>query len=590
MSDLPCALRGRDYALLLGYCLVLFSFPLLYDRTLSTHETVHCVNVREMRLDGDWIIPHYGGRPWLERPPLPFWLTLPLVEVLGDSQRVYRLAPLLVAVPVILLAGWLASRWFGRGVGLLAGLILATIRELYHYAVAPECDMFLCGVTAGALGLFAHLEFALRPSEEKGFLWGRRPWALLAFFVVLGLANVVKGLFFGDVLILVPVTAYLLSGPGSWALLRRYVWLPGWLAFALVGSAWAVAAWLRYPDIIDLWKSDYVGRFNQGYMREPAWYYLAQLPWVLFPWTAAAFVGLWLTRHRALREGRTPERFLWCWALLPLAVLSVFQGKHHHYLLHALVPWAILAALGTVRLLEEAATLSWLRTPGPLLLAAVLGDVVLALVIPRYPAPSWLLPAALAGWPALVLACWWILTQPDLVHTCAALLALLVFGHWAGYLHPPLIERRYDDDLAFLDHVERTVPPGSPVLVLDDKGPLDASWLLFYLNGRGTLLHNLTFLRDGRGPQQEAYLIARGTQTRGLEELAWAQPLAASAHTRDQTGPDDRYLLYRLRLHDGLARVSPPIYISPMQATGRAPGPYLQGPDRLGVRDGVFLP
>jgi hypothetical protein len=361
-------------------------------------------------------------------------------------------------------------------------------------------------------------------------------------------------------------------------MLRRYLWLPGWLAFALTGFAWAAAAYLRYPDIVDLWKSDYMGRFNQGYMREPAWYYLAQLPWVLFPWTVPAFVGLWLTRGGALRQGRTPERFLWCWALLPIAVLSAFQGKHHHYLLHALVPWAILAALGTVRLLEQFATVSWLRTPGPILLAvAVPGDILLGLLVPQYPTPGWFLPAAMLCWPALVLWGWWIVTRKDMLHGCVALFALLIVCHWAGYLHPVILERRYEADLAFLEEVRTRVPPEASLLVLDAKGPLDASWLLFYLHGRGTLLHNLTFLRDARLSQHEVYLIARGTQVDGLEELGSGLPLAVSAHTRDQTSPYDRYLLYRVRLQDALARVSPPIYISPMQATGRALGPELHG-------------
>jgi len=158
-------LAGRDFAVLIAFSVVLFSFMILYDRPLGNHETVHCVNIREMRADGDWIIPHMGGRPWLERPPLPFWLTMPLVSVFGDTSRAYRVAPLLVALPVILMAGWIASLWFGRRVGLLAGMILATCREFTHYAVAPECDMFLCGVITTAIWLFVYLEF--RPGRSR---------------------------------------------------------------------------------------------------------------------------------------------------------------------------------------------------------------------------------------------------------------------------------------------------------------------------------------------------------------------------------------------------------------------------------------
>ncbi len=582
-TPVPAAtMQGRDIVLLIAFSLVLFSFPLLYDRTLSTHETVHCVNIREMRLDGDWIIPHFGGRPWLERPPLPFWLSLPIVEAVGDTSLAYRLPPLLVALPCMLLASWVASLWYGKAVGLLTGLILVTAREFTHYAIAPECDMFLCGVITAAMSLFVYLEFRLRPADgEHGFLWGRRPWALLAFFLVLGMANIVKGLFFGDLLILMPIAAYLLLGSDRWSLIRRYVWLPGWVAFAVAGSAWATAAYLRYPDIVELWKSDYVGRLNQGYMVEPAWYYPVHLPWVLFPWTIAAFVGLWITRGQAFGQGRTPERFLWCWAIAPIVFLSIPQGKHHHYLLHGLAPWAVLAALGTVRLVQYLPEVRWLRSPLPVLLClGIPGEIALALLVPRYPTPSGFLTAVLVLLPVGILACWWILTRRELLRVCVPLFALLVVCHWVGYLHPVYIERRYEDDLALLEEARDKVPSQTPLLVLDTKGPLDPSWLLFYLQGRGTLLHNLSFLRDDRFDSGEVYLIVRGSQVGKLNEYGDSEIIAQSKHSRDEWGPDDRYALYRIRFNDRLVRRHGPVYISPMQATGRAPGPSLEGEAR----------
>jgi 4-amino-4-deoxy-L-arabinose transferase-like glycosyltransferase len=460
----------------------------------------------------------------------------------------------------------------------LSGLILATIREFTHYATAPECDLFLCAVITTAMTLLVFLEFRCpRTAAEKGFLWGRRPWALLAFFVVLGLCNLVKGLFFGDLLIAAPMAAWLLLGGDRWSMIRRYVWLPGWLAFVVASSAWATAAWLRYPDVVDLWKADYLGRLNEGYMGEPVWYYPLQLPWVLFPWSLPAFLGLWLTRDRLMGGGRTPEQFLWCWALAPILVLSIPEGKHHHYLLHVLVPWAILAGLGTMRLLDYLPTVAWLRTPWPaLLVLAVPGEIALGLLVPRYPVPAGLLPAMLVACPLAILGCWWIVTCGERVRACTALFALLLAGHWLGHLHPVLIERRYLDDLEFLEQVRDKVPAKAPLLVLGGKGPLDASWLLYYLEGRGKLLHNLTFLRDKRIDAGEVYLIARGIQVRNLREYGKSELLARSNHSHDQIGPDDRYQLYRLRFHDHLVRHEGPIYISPMQAAGRSRGPELR--------------
>jgi 4-amino-4-deoxy-L-arabinose transferase-like glycosyltransferase len=574
-------LSPRDYLLLAGCCLLLWAAPLLSDRTFTIHETVGCVNVREMRADGDWVIPHYGGRPWLERPPLPFWLTQPAVAILGDTPLAYRLPPALVGLGCVLLVGWMASVWFGRGVGLLAGLILASAREFVFYAAAPESDIFLCGVVTAAMALFVYLEFRRPPAPgEAGLLLGQRPWALVVFFAVVGLANLTKGLIFGDLMILVPVATYLLLGRDPWGAVRRYVWLPGWLVFAAAASAWAVAAYLRYPDIVDLWKSDYAGRYNQGYMREPVWYYLAHLPWVLFPWTFAAGAGLAYTWRRALTEGRTPERFLWCWAVAPVVFFSIPQGKHHHYLLHLLAPWAVLAAVGTVRVWEWLPSLAWLRRPWPLLAAvAVPGEVALLVLPAPAGAPAWLAPAARVTWPLAVLAAWWVVSRPDVRVAMAWSLALLVPAYGVAYAALPLHEARYAGDRALVERVRREVPAGARLLVLDVCGPLDASWMLYYLPGRAELLHNASFLRDERFGEV-VYLITRRVHAPELGQYGHAELLFESYRSRDEWQPQGaqaRYGLYRVRLRDGLARERGTPYISPMQATGRAPGPERTG-------------
>jgi 4-amino-4-deoxy-L-arabinose transferase-like glycosyltransferase len=266
---------------------------------------------------------------------------------------------------------------------------------------------------------------------------------------------------------------------------------------------------------------------------------------------------------------------LWCWALVPIAFFSLPQGKHHHYLLQATAPWAVLSAVGLVRLWRWLPTVNWLDRPWPLLVTVALpGEVALALA----GAPlGRLLPAALVLWPLIVLAYWWVLSRPSLRVASIALFALLVPLHWLGHALTPLLDDRFAADLAFVEQVREAVPAEAPLLVYDDFGPLGASWFLYYLDGRAQLLHHPSFLlRDGVA--DEVFVITRRYTAPRFLGLAQSVKLAESERTQDE-GRDDqrRFGLYRLRLHPGLARYRGPVYISPMQATGRALGPDLAG-------------
>lgn len=577
MTGLDYRLTRTDHALLVGICVVLFGYSLVDDRVLTTHEAVHCQNVREMLETHEWFIPTYGGRPWLERPPLPHWCTAVFVQVLGrvDESWTYRVGSIVAGTAGVLLTAWMTAMWFGRWMGVLAGAILATMREYAAYAVGPECDIFLCLLILIALALTAHLEFRQRPSvgESVGFL-GSRPWLVFALFGVWGLTNMAKGLIFGSVYILIPLSVFLLWN-ADWGRIRRYVTLWGWMVFGIAAAAWPLLAYWSYPDIVDLWMSDYAGRLNRGFMREPIWYYAVQLPWIVFPWTIAAVVGVVATARRACNERYSAERFLWSWALIVPICFSLPQGKHHHYLLHCMAPWAVLSALGARRLWEmQLAAPRWLRRP--VVATLVLGVPIaaaLGLVRHHVPGPEWLIPCLMVGAPLCVLAGWWSATHADARVAFGGLMTLIVALHCAGWSHRTRYLDRYAEDSRFLSDL-RQAPLGGPLYVAADRHPLDASWLLFYTANHAGLLHNLSFLRDDRIEESEVFVLTRAYN----EKLLWcygeAVPVAQSNETRGEHSPQDRWTLFRLRFHEDLVRHRP-LRISPMQATGRAFGPYL---------------
>jgi len=177
-------LRRTDYLGLGLFAFVLFGYAMVGGRPLTMHEAIVPQSAREMLADGDWIIPKGGGRPWLERPPLPQWITAAVAWAAGRADRewVVRLPPALMGTGAALVVAWMAAGWFGRTVGLLSGFVLATMFEFTSYAWLAEPDIFLCTLVVLALALFARLEF-FRPAavagEGAGFL-GARPWPLVA--------------------------------------------------------------------------------------------------------------------------------------------------------------------------------------------------------------------------------------------------------------------------------------------------------------------------------------------------------------------------------------------------------------------------
>ncbi|MFM8582339.1 MAG: ArnT family glycosyltransferase, partial [Planctomycetaceae bacterium] len=292
MDDRNGATRlGRwETALLLTYCLLFFGLSLVGGRPLTMHEGVLPETSREMSLDHDWIIPKNGGRPWMENPPLPQWITVAIGACFGGCDRVWttRIGPALAATLAVWLTARMATRWFGRGVGLLAGLVLATTYEFTQYAWLAEDEIFLCALCTLAIDAFVSLEFGANGQIASGGFqpFGWRPAAFLWLYVAVGLTNLAKGLMFGPVMVGVPMAGYLLWNR-DWRRISHYLWAWGFLTFAVIMLAWPIAAMWRLPDVVDLWHYDHVGRLDGSYvdLTEPWWYYLKVLPTNLAPWT-----------------------------------------------------------------------------------------------------------------------------------------------------------------------------------------------------------------------------------------------------------------------------------------------------------------
>jgi 4-amino-4-deoxy-L-arabinose transferase-like glycosyltransferase len=575
-------LYRSDVLFLLAVTVCLYGYSLIHHRVLTTHETTHCINVVEMFNNGAWWIPTYGGRPWLERPPLPHWITGTIAVVAADVYQEWalRLGSILVGCLTVLVFSWAVTSALGRGIGVMSGAILATAREFAAYSTGPEADIFLAAIVTITGAFFIRMEFGpVRPEaqEQRGF-FGNRPWYVWAFFTGMGLTNMAKGPMFG--------ASFLISALGIYYLwtrdfgsIKRYIWLWGWLIFAGISAIWPLISYTHFPDVVDLWASDYFGRMNTSYMQEPWWYYFAHQPWNLFPWSICVFVGLAMTWRNVKTSGAGVERWIWCWALVPVLVFSYFRGKHHHYMLNCMAPWAVLAAYGCIGVWQFVQTTpKWWRSSW--MSVAVLGipGVILLLIFGgKIPGPEYVRWIVTISWPIYAFAAWWLIANPRSRVAFGGVCALVVLVNCLAYAHRTAFLDRYTDDSNFMREVREQVQADQPIWVLVDNNPLDASWRLFYLGPRSKLLHNASFLRSDRIDAPEVYVVCRKSDEESLKEFGTVEQLNQSRKSRGEESIKDRFTLYKLRFDPHLERVHDE-RISPMQATGRKRGPYLKPP------------
>jgi hypothetical protein len=182
----------------------------------------------------------------------------------------------------------------------------------------------------------------------------------------------------------------------------------------------------------------------------------------------------------------------------------------------------------------------------------------------------------LVGWPVGIGALWYAAGRRNGRMAAALVFAVVVLAETLVYAGQVQFLNSYAADEVFLLAAVEQTPSGLPVLVKNDEHPLNSSWFLFYLHGRGRLLHNLTFLRGDDLVEPEVYVLCRTADHAALLLYGAVEMLAQSQHTRGEHSSDDRWALFRVRFHPGLKRLPAGLRISPAQAAGLEDGPYLR--------------
>lgn len=292
--------RVRPLALLL---LLLLPGALLYPtrgfHLLEPDEGRYAQIPKEMLETGSWVVPTLQGEPYLDKPPLMYWLTALSYKAFGVTPEAARLVPAL-CVHLTILAVYLLGRFsIGHRAAFWAALLLSLAPGFVSVARLLLLDglltlcvtvSVLCGYEAVRTGTF------------------RRGW-WIASAVASGFGFLTKGPI-SEVLLFIPLWAYAVlaaktaAGPARPGL----KWYVAFFAVVFaVNLPWYIAIGTQQPQFLKyfFWEHN-VMRFLQPFDHlQPIWYYVPILVGGLLTATVLlAAYGWQLARGSASAEAK----------------------------------------------------------------------------------------------------------------------------------------------------------------------------------------------------------------------------------------------------------------------------------------------
>jgi 4-amino-4-deoxy-L-arabinose transferase-like glycosyltransferase len=297
-----------------------------------------------------WVLPQLASQPFLEKPPLSYWLSAESMRLFGTSVRAARAPNLLYAAITAVAMGTLAFMMDGVAAAIVAALVAGTALTAFRVTVwlAPDACL-LAGCAVSLLG--AYLGYTAAPGRRKlcGYLL-MHAGAAIGF-----MAKSAPGWLVPGVALLT-----LIAWERRWSELRRMELYAGFILQAIVIGPWiyAVARTAHGDESLRiLFWYNLAGRFTD--IAAPAAYrystahrnslgkYFFELPVYLLPWTALAAAAAWHAWGRVRLAG--PRGTCWRFAVaatLPfLLLLTLAITARDVYAAPALLGVSLLIAL-----------------------------------------------------------------------------------------------------------------------------------------------------------------------------------------------------------------------------------------------------
>lgn len=319
-----------------------FYYGLSFYGLANNNEGLYAEIAREMYTSHQYIIPTLNGVPYIEKPPLLYWLIAGSFHLWHIGEFAARFVPATCGAILCLSLVFFSQQINRLREGLLAGLILSTSLGFVLISRIVFFDMLLTTLFSLSLMSYYLAWFFARVENynPKIFQFTLRKFKSLWFirlgYGFLGLAVLTKSLV---ALALIPsiMCAFLLCTK-TWRAYWKLFFDPlGIFIFLIIILPWHILATLQHPHFLqDFFINEQFMRFldkrvPHDYYTGPLYYYLPRIMLYLLPWSLLLpLLGLKKYRQHLSKD---PIRiFAWLWVLIPLIFFSLSKAKANYYM------------------------------------------------------------------------------------------------------------------------------------------------------------------------------------------------------------------------------------------------------------------
>lgn len=316
--------------------------PACGARDFKGEEGRRATPAREMLLSGNYVLPTLYGDPYLNKPPLFFWVIAGFAKLRGQVDEVSVRLPSAMSVLICALTAFgFARRQLSRETRFMAALMVMTSAAMIDKGRLGEIDTFLTAQVMLAWWVWIEGE---KPDGQR---WS----SYVVLGVLMGVMALTKGPG-GPLQFYLGLAAYL-----SWERKLSRLFSAGHLLCLLIAVV-PVTVWvgllissspIGIMELCELWMEQ-LGMNHSSRIAGGDLTPTIGGRYLLFPVLAVTMVMPWgiplvLGCARNLDIPEWLWRFLWCCLLVPVLVLWAWPSARARYAMGSILPACVLSAL-----------------------------------------------------------------------------------------------------------------------------------------------------------------------------------------------------------------------------------------------------